>query len=726
MFSRFARLVALTSAVAIFASLAEAGAPLNAPLPIKKGSEAVPADADAATDGKPGKIDAVQAREQLMQQLLRAAEAGIVDLKPPEEPEKPDETSVVSDAGTQETPGAETVEAAEAAPLDAAPDTSEAATTPSKTSDKVDAGQYVAEAPESHFVISQPEPISPMEVEKQGADEAEAEIVEQTPSRPPPRCLTRAELSLPDIISSEELARQIGDLRLKLFGEFDAVDAKPAIELAKVYVSVGMLLEARTTIQEYAPDHAVGHFLSDVSSAMLGDLDYFEGSLFKEECIGIQALWRAYGQARIGAGAAALRSEVASGTALEELPIHVRQVVASELGLLAADNGQWDTVRRMEAMALRAASGTGHTLGKTHLLSYRTALWHGKDDQAKGHLAKASDSDIETATQALLIRAQLALESEDVLDDGHTSLRLDLGDLARREIGNDVGRRAFELEARLFSRDKGPDETIHFLSDAVEFGLLDGKDHSGFLAELISQPAYSEVSRPLAYIYLEDPSKFDGALKQQTLRRSLIRSLAEHGVPGMARDLALETDLEVPEIAIELAESFLVAGEPRKSIATVSAVEDGLRQRLVLSKAYLKMGDFERAKAVLDDVDQFISDEGAEAAQVDALKLRAELAGRDYSAAFATSLRKLNANRSTEAAAEAALIALEAGKAKIPDTAKDVLGAEDAEDLKELERLFSLGDGVSLEDIESAVEIEEILEEIESGEEAVLEVIENG
>lgn len=719
-----------------------ARAPIVAPAPIPKVSievaEVPSGDAPAGevTLNSSG-LDPVAARERLMEQLLRAAQAGIVDLKPEEpatEADSPVTESAVADAesndplpdaGDAMQPGA--VEPVEDEAANAGlPSDPQAPPDGSNGVSDVATGQDTAEQDDgSHFRVTVQSPVD--ELSDNGkTDSAEDEDARKAVARPPARCFTREQLTLPDIYSADQLARTIGDLRKQLVGEFDRSDEDTAVQLAKIYLSVGMFEEARHVLLEYAPAHAFGFYIQDTIDVVLGDDAHRDGSLFKDECIGLQALWRAYAQARLGDADAALRSEVSSGAALQDLPLYPRQLIASELGLIAASAGRWDTVRRLEAMARRAANGSGETLGKTHLLSYRYATWREDPNEAAEHLALARDSDVDTATEALLIMGERALASEDVLGKSQKGLMTDLGDLARQAAGTTTGRRAFELEARLFHRQADAADTIELLSDAVDFGILDAGQYPAFLSELLSTPAYSEVERPLAHIYLDDPERFQQVLDQPELRKSLVLSLAREGVPKMAKQLSASEDLSDSNLAIELADSFLDADEPREAIEVLSKTDDGAEQRMLLSRAFLAMGDFEKATNTLEDVEDLASPEEELPNELANVRLTAELAGKDFAAALETSEKRLRQQRDAPAAADLALIALQSGVASIPEDARDVLQESDQESLSEFETLYSLGEGASLEGVSDLEEIDEILKEIEAGESVISEIVENG
>lgn len=712
-----------------------ARAPGRAPLPIPKvvvpGTPAAGApDIEVSATSK---LDVEQARERLMEQLLRAAEAGIVDLKPAgiqasggettndtsSIPSRKPDMRDMPDGQILDVAAAELEEPTASKPIGRAGDADTGASPVRPDPSKAESHSG------SHFNFPQERDGPAVTEELAQADAPNVDATEKS-KRPSARCFTREQLRLPDVQPGDGFARSIGESRKALVGEFDATDTTTGLELAKIYIAVGMVEEARSVLSEYLPGHALSPFLLGVSDALSGGLSEVPGALSKEECIGAQALWRAFAQSRAGQQEAALRSEISSGAALEELPLLPRQIVAAEIGLTAADRGEWETVRRMEAMARRSANGFGETLGATHLLSYRLATWRDDFSSSEQHLSKALVSDPDTAVEALLIRARQALRSDDVLNQSHAGLRLDLGELARSELGSDVGRQAFELEARLFNRQATVEETIAFLSDAVDFGLLPAEDHPAFLAELISTPAYNETSRPLALIYLEEPSRFEMALKQDSLRRALIRSLAGEGLPGMAQDLLQAGDLDDPALAVELADGYLVAGDARAAIATISKSPNGIPQRLVLTEAFIDLGDYEKAIRSLDEAQTIGPVSDVQATEIDALKLQAELGGEEFGAAYQTAIRSLESSPDAKKATQTALIALEAGADDLPQSVRDAFDGEQAGELDALERLYALGSTGIPDRLESPDDLTAILQSMEDGERATREMLEDG
>ena len=717
-------------ALALTPMSAHSRAPLVAPEPPRKLIMANSSDnGSLEVLQKPEEIDAARARELLMQQLLRAAEAGIVDMQPVAQTADPEgitpddhrngtrqqaSPSQISSLNEEETQSSDaTLEENFNETLSVSP-----VETPHAAMEEIaDLAQRIKASGELATEIMTPR-----------AGETPQPVPEVTSSvtTSPATCFSHTQLHLPDVMSGEHLSHLISEQRRNLIGEFDVANSDHAIALAKTYLSAGMALEAKVIIDEFAADSPIGQFLMDVAQVWLGLPISSGSSLLKEECIGIQALWRAFAQARRGDLEEATRSEVSSGAALEDLPLHVRQVVSSDLGLVAANMGQWDNARRFLAMAKRAATGEGRILGGTHLLAFRLAKWRNDDAEAKEHLARADASDPDTAIQALLIRAENALRSEDVLDPSHVDLRLDLGALARSEVDTDIAKRAFELEARLFNRTADAEQTIDFLSDAVDLGLLDAKDHASFLSELISKPAYSDTARPLAHIYLDDPGRFVGAIHQPALRKSLVRSLANEGVPSVASKLLHNEDLRDPSVAIQLAQGFVDVDDHRSAIATLSEADDGVSQRLILSQAFVGMGDFKKAISVLNEIPDEIDVTTEDALRISEARLKAEIAGGDFTSAYASAERLLAQQSDQEMALQAALYALENGATELPIVVRNVLANESSEGLRLLEDIYSINQEIQYSTEPDIGKLINFINVIKENENSIMDFINNG
>ena len=91
-------------------------------------------------------------------------------------------------------------------------------------------------------------------------------------------------------------AEQVVELRSKLIGEFDAPDPTTALELARLYIALGMGVEARALADEFITDPTQKSVLGELALVVEGQEIEPGGPLDKSaDCPGPAALWRTAG-----------------------------------------------------------------------------------------------------------------------------------------------------------------------------------------------------------------------------------------------------------------------------------------------------------------------------------------------------------------------------------------------------------------------------------------------
>ena len=138
------------------------------------------------------------------------------------------------------------------------------------------------------------------------------------------------------------------------------------------------------------------------------------------------------------------------------------------------------------------------------------------------------------------------------------------------------------------------------------------------------------------------------------------------------------------------------------------------------------MGDFEKAINALEDLPKDRSPSAKERKEIAALRLEAELAGRDFDSAYSTAIKELEESNDAELATQSALIALETGADRMPDSAREILVESESDELEALESIYSINEPDLLNEDSDLEELNEMLKRIESSEQAILEVLENG
>lgn len=657
-------------------------APWVAPAPVAK------PDSIRDTAARPeGVLDVAAARQQLLAQLQRAATAGLIELSDPVDPEPVNDeanSAENSAAASGDTDG----------PVD---EVSADATVVKKH-----AGERVAKKTETG-VITTPAPIEPEET-----------VVVAT-------CFDDEILSFPESFGPADFARQMAEVNASLTAEFDLIDEDSAIDLARLYLSRGIAPEAIMVLENFSQDDARATVLQEIAHVLQGRKLAPGTSLMKEDCRGNHAIWRGYANALSGEMQAALDDELLAGNALGELPFYLRQRIAGQLGLAAADLSDWDTARRFQAFAERAARSGGETLTETLLLSSRLADWHGDEETAFELLHKARETDPEQRDALLLQIAEKILGSERFIGEDTTAIERQLADASQRYRGAPFGEAAAVLEARLFSRRATRQQTLDKLTAAVEAGTLPSESFTPVMTSLIVDPYLAGSSKPLAEIYIEEPEKFDEALSQDGFRHAVIRSMVDLGVPTLAKPLLRDADLKDPDLIEALAGSFLTEAFPEEALDLAKHLPSGLAQNQITAAALLDSGRPELAAP-------YLSGSTGDATPADGTynallseQFRVALGNGDIALARETLDRLLDVEPTTENAELAILLALESAEENPPQVAREILQNQDPERLAQLEQLF---EGAS-SDLDSAA-MGQFLEETRAETQMIKEMLSDG
>lgn len=633
------------------------------PIPPKKPARLL--ELPEGEDPAEGPLDVDEARARLLEQLMRAAEAGIVDLEEPEQA-----TGQTSDPGPDsETGGPEAAQdLAETQPPTEAP-------TP------VDDVQAGASEP-----AERPTPLAP-KLASGGFEGQPADPLGGEHGPVGPTCFDAEVFAFEDLRGAEAFLAALREHRAGLVGEFDRPNPDAALDLAKVYISSAMGPEARDILQGFGKPTAKSELYLDIAKLLDGQPVGPESSLRRVDCLDEQAIWRAYLAAMEGRAEDAVSDDRAAARAIERVPLALRQRMASIIGLAATEAGAWDRARDLEAMAERSARYDGRTDGYALLLSSRLAEWENKTDRAKDLLHEARASDPDVADKALLQLAEFALRAESEIGRDTADLRSDLRTLALLERGTPRGSDAFELEMRLLDREVQQEEMIDEVSLGVELGLLASDRHAPLISSLVSQPAMAELSRPLGLIYLENPERFGSAMEQAEFRRALARSLAGMGAPELAAEVLRNGDLDQQTTAVELAQAYLEAGLPREAMETARAITSEQQRARIQAEALLQSREAETADPILAGLMAADPDEANRALWEQQIETALADGDMDRALSGAEMLHRLEGNAAS--AERVAMFALDAGRDAIPDEARSTLEAEAPGRLAALEVLFA-------------------------------------
>lgn len=627
-------------------------APLRAPRPVaRKGG---------ASAKSQGQLDVDEARQRLMEQLLKAADAGIVDLKPdPNVPATllPENAETLADMQSAQVSGKTSDERSksEGAPADGNPLSAEMSAEPELADGTVQEGVALVEKP----------------------------------VRPAPTCHPETAYEFPDPNGEGGFAAQIGSLRAKLLGEFDAIDQSVAADIARLYLAAGMIEEARLTINELLPDHAHAELYRELADLLDGQPVQKDASVLLPNCEGPQQLWRSLAHAINGDGNAATRDVALIGQTFDLMPQSMRGGIAATIGEAAADAGEWDTARRMEAMINRSFSAAYGMTGPELLLAARLAQWHGRDDEAKKLLVDVRMLGGQSAAEATLRQAEATLReaaADTALDT--TGLRQDLGALSLLSQDPAQAERAFELEVHLQDLAEGRDSAIALLSKGIADGLYPQEKFATKLSNLVQGSEFDERSRPLAIVYLEAPEKFGKAIDQDPFRKALLRSMTQLGLVTQAANMLRPSDLSDTNLIGELSGQLIAAGELDRAEQLVPQLPPGTLRDQLSGDLYLAQG---RLGLAMSSFDAALSDTTMDDEQqlriIDA-QFAAAHRENDIEAMIASLTARLAVEPTASTAEEIAILSLDLGAPSMPEAAASILEEQAPDRFAMMERLF--------------------------------------
>ncbi|MEM6499911.1 MAG: hypothetical protein AAF709_24780, partial [Pseudomonadota bacterium] len=190
-----------------------------------------------------GPLNVDEARARLMEQLLRAADAGLITMKP--------ENKVARSSGVGGSTGLHG-EAAKTSTVVNSPKDAR----PAKMVDAADTGpNRPTEVPET------PEPaINETAISDLPEENAKSDTV--------PSCVAPETLAFPDLAERANVWAEISRLRAGLVGEFDRVDRQAARELTRIYLSLDLTEEARGIVGTFLPEDPVGIIYDEVAAIL--------------------------------------------------------------------------------------------------------------------------------------------------------------------------------------------------------------------------------------------------------------------------------------------------------------------------------------------------------------------------------------------------------------------------------------------------------------------------
>ncbi|MEM9147097.1 MAG: hypothetical protein AAGC57_12950, partial [Pseudomonadota bacterium] len=583
-------------------------APQVAPVPVPRRtateSERTAADDSASVPSstlseEPVEPRMAEARDRLILQLQRAAEAGMIDLASPL-PEVEDPTVMAAAEAAQLTP--EAPETPEDPPVDGAitetrptdpPTPSETRTAAAATPSATETG------PPAVTTASRSDPDGEPTVEGAADGPAMTSAFDADPETDIDTGVEVSEVAAKPMIALEcygpevlalmpedaGFAARLSELRSDLLGEFDRPNRDAVEALARHYLAHGLGFEARALMTSLLPEDALTPVLASLGTAIEGAPLPDEHALSKSDCTGEQAAWQALIAHQRGDVAGVLDAAERSGRAIEAMAEPHRSRIAVAIAHAAADADRWSMVRAQQMIARRGDRRGELADGQRVLLDARIAEHDGNLDRAVDLYRRLWSRGGDAGADAMIRIARLVTE-EGMADPGDTLLlRLDLGAAAFAYRGTPRGAAAVIAEAELRAAAFGRIEALDLLALARSDGTLDAEEHTAAVERLTLDPAIDPGEEPLAILVERAPDRFAGALREPGFRVALARSYMDLGLPDRAEDQLESGDLADGMLAAELGEAYLAAGRPGDAERLALLVRDPERRAVIQAEA---------------------------------------------------------------------------------------------------------------------------------------------
>ena len=495
-----------------------------------------------------------ETRSRLLHQLRRAAEAGLVSLRPGRDgllAELRDRASIAEGAD----PAADDAPERLASPDGPGGSVARAAEreTPVRAS-------FGGPRPLTGGATTQAaRPAGPPPAPKASAVETREALISREPAS---ACIPSERFVLPDPMPPQAFVDEAARLRRSLLGEFDRPDPSVALELARLYLGHGLGAEAHMVLAEFASGEPGAPLLSAISRLAEGRPLPAPNLLDVPGCDGQHALWQALDAAIGGRPARALELLQAASGALEQVTHGLRGRVAARLGLAAAAQGDWIAAHRLEAMAKRALAR--HDRAGRDMLALLSALVlraRGNLAEAERQLAGLADARSPIGAEALLLLAEWPASDEGEGALPLASLRTDLGALATGYRGTPLGVRAFRAEVVTTGRVMGRDAAFDLLDYGRAAGLVDEGEYRNILAEIGAGLEGRAGDTPLAILYENEPERFTRLLSDDRFRAALARSYISLGAPALAERVLRPDDLAGGGLREALSAAYLEIGD---------------------------------------------------------------------------------------------------------------------------------------------------------------------
>lgn len=423
-----------------------------------------------------------------------------------------------------------------------------------------------------------------------GTEDALSDIVNEFAM---PQCLNDAEFSMEGWGGEDGFSNQLASLRSQLLGEFDAPDAKITEEIVQLYLRYGLGAEARLMLKESGVELDKAHIYNDMASLIEGEPERVTGPVSKGAgCGGAHEMW----YLATGTGDYQVLEPLTITDAFSAYPIEVRSLIGPPLAQAFIRRGQVEAGHVVLEIVRRAENGVtpAQRMAEAQVLEAQDDM-HGA---AEIYRALALSSG-EAAPQALISYARTMLATGEALPE---TLLVDLESAAffNRETEAADALRLWEIRVR--AEVSGAEDALAQIEENLDERPHIQAELKEIAADILVEASAAMIGDyPYAQMVLQYAAMLDQGPAGDAARLKIAQEMASIGLPETALDMLAPnlTRAHAPTRHVQAA-AYVQLFEPEKAVA-VLAEDSSLAAYKIRLNAYLQMEDFSAVAEMLNE-----------------------------------------------------------------------------------------------------------------------------
>ncbi len=423
-----------------------------------------------------------------------------------------------------------------------------------------------------------------------GTEDALSDIVNEFAM---PQCQEDSQFSMEGWGGEDGFSNQLAALRRQLLGEFDAPDPKTTEEIVQLYLRYGLGAEARLMLRESEVEIENSAIYSDMAAIIEGEPGLVTGPVAQGAgCGGSHEMW----YLAAGLGRYKVLEPLTITDSFSSYPIEVRSLIGPPLAQSFIERDQVDVAHVVLEIVRRAESG----------VTPAQKMAEAKVMESLGDLENAANvyrglatGNSEIAPEALIAYARTLLATENPLPD---SLLVDLESSAffNRNTANADRLRLWEIRVR--NAVQGADKALAQLSENLQTRPEIGGPLRQIAAEIFEKATAEQTGD---YQYAQLVLQYTDLLEQgpegDAARLKIAEEMAGIGLPEIALDVMApnltRADAEARHVE---AAAYLKLYQPAQALSVLEG-DDGLDAYKIRLSAYLQLEDFAAVAAMLNE-----------------------------------------------------------------------------------------------------------------------------